>query len=67
MDQNLINILRGIHRELIVSNWNTKTQKEKQRKLFNLLDVVDLAQDEKTKKEFINEIAKLTSQGFVRG
>jgi hypothetical protein len=61
------NLLRGIHRELIVSNWNTATQKSKQRKLFQLLDVVDYAQDDKTKQEFIKEIAKLVTQGFVKG
>jgi hypothetical protein len=65
MNQELINVLRDIHRELIVSNWNTTTQKQKQRKLFQLLDVVELAQDDKTKQDFVKEIAKLKSQGFV--
>lgn len=64
-------LMRGIHRELIISNWNTATQKKNQRKLFQLLDVVNgegyaESTDDKTKTEFIKDIAKLKSQGFVQ-
>ena len=63
-------LMRGIHRELIISNWNTITQKKNQRKLFQLLDVVNMpdyvsSTDDKTKNEFIKDIARLKSQGFV--
>ena len=64
-------ILQGIHRELIISNWKTVTQKKNQRKLFQLLDVVNMpdyasSTDDKTKNEFIKDIAKLKSQGYVQ-
>jgi hypothetical protein len=64
-------LMQGIHRELIISNWNTATQKKNQRKLFQLLDVVNdegyaESTDDKTKTEFIKEIAKLKTQGFVQ-
>jgi heat shock protein HspQ len=63
-------LLQGIHRELIISNWNTATQKKNQRKLFQLLDVVNnvdyvYSTDDRTKNEFIKDIAKLKSQGYV--
>lgn len=65
------NLMRGIHRELIISNWNTATQKKNQRKLFSLIDVLESDgyaenTDDKTKTEFIKEIAKLKSQGYVQ-
>lgn len=63
--QDFFKLLKGIHRELVISNWNTATQRQKQRKLFQLLDVVNLAQTDETRQEFIKEIAKLKSQGFV--
>jgi hypothetical protein len=64
-------LMQGIHRELIISNWNTITQKKSQRKLFQLLDVVNnedyvYSTDDKTKNEFIKDIAKLITQGFVQ-
>jgi heat shock protein HspQ len=63
-------LMRGIHRELIINNWNTITQKKNQRKLFQLLDVVNnidyvYSTDDRTKNEFIKDIAKLKSQGYV--
>jgi heat shock protein HspQ len=63
-------LMQGIHRELVISNWNTITQKKNQRKLFQLLDVVNnvdyvYSTDDRTKNEFIKDIAKLKSQGFV--
>jgi hypothetical protein len=64
-------LMQGIHRELIISNWNTITQKKSQRKLFQLLDVVNnedyvYSTDDKTKNEFIKDIAKLITQGYVQ-
>jgi hypothetical protein len=63
-------LMQGIHRELIISNWNTIIQKKNQRKLFQLLDVVNnidyvYSTDDRTKNEFIKDIAKLKSQGYV--
>jgi hypothetical protein len=63
-------LMRGIHRELVISNWNTITQKKSQRKLFQLLDVVNnddyvYSTDDKTKNEFVKDIAKLVAQGYV--
>jgi hypothetical protein len=63
-------LMQGIHRELIINNWNTITQKKNQRKLFQLLDVVNnidyvYSTDDRTKNEFIKDIAKLKSQGYV--
>ena len=63
-------LMQGIHRELIISNWNTATHKKNQRKLFQLLDVVNnvdyvYSTDDRTKNEFIKDIAKLKSQGYV--
>ena len=63
-------LMRGIHRELIISNWNTATQRKNQRKLFQLLDVVNnedyvYSTDDRTKNEFIKDIAKLKTQGYV--
>ena len=68
--QLFFNLLRGIHRELIISNWNTATQRKNQRKLFQLLDVVNnedyvYSTDDRTKNEFIKDIAKLKTQGYV--
>jgi hypothetical protein len=63
-------LMRGIHRELVVSNWDTIIQKKNQRKLFQLLDVVNnddyvYSTDDKTKTEFVKDIAKLVAQGYV--
>jgi hypothetical protein len=63
-------LMRGIHRELVISNWNTIIQKKNQRKLFQLLDVVNnddyvYSTDDKTKNEFVKDIAKLVAQGYV--
>jgi hypothetical protein len=63
-------LMQGIHRELIINNWNTIIQKKNQRKLFQLLDVVNnvdyvYSTDDRTKNEFIKDIAKLKSQGYV--
>jgi hypothetical protein len=63
-------LMRGIHRELVISNWDTIIQKKNQRKLFQLLDVVNnddyvYSTDDKTKTEFVKDIAKLVAQGYV--
>jgi hypothetical protein len=63
-------LMQGIHRELVISNWNTIIQKKNQRKLFQLLDVVNnddyvYSTDDKTKSEFVKDIAKLVAQGYV--
>jgi len=66
----LLIALNNIRRELIISNWNTITQKKNQRKLFQLLDLLaspDYASstDDKTKTDFLKDIAKLKAQGYV--
>lgn len=66
----LLIALNHIRRELIISNWNTITQKKNQRKLFQLLDLLAApdyvsSTDDKTKTDFLKEIAKLKGQGYV--
>lgn len=76
-----LGLMRGIHRELIVLNWQDSYSKSAQRRLFTLIDAVEKINEyvdsdpnkkcpeniRKNKEKFIEEMANLISQGYVEG
>ena len=71
MNNELLMVLKGIHRELVVANHKMAAQKKKQRKLFQLLDNYQVLSssplsDPKIVEDTLNQIAKLVTEGFVK-